>query len=149
MLGRAFILPWLFLAVLCTDSALAQDPFAEPGQEPLEPQSVQEAQDSEPPFAEDVDSSGDDVGGASALEDEYGFDPAEEFASDEEPAERDPWEGFNRAIFRFNDTADRWVLRPVATSYRQIIPIFMQNGIANFFANLREVTNTFNSVLPG
>ncbi|WP_240914322.1 VacJ family lipoprotein [Microbulbifer sp. SH-1] len=84
---------------------------------------------------------------ASELEDEYGFDPADEFASAEEPEDRDPWEGFNRAMFRFNDTADRWVLKPAATSYRQITPIFVQTGVSNFFSNLREINNVLNDVL--
>lgn len=162
MLGRTYLSPWLFAAVLVAGPTLAQDPFVEPEQEATAPQDQDSAAsqapdgqkdtatdsstagaDSDDPFGE----GGDGAGETSALEDEYGFDPAGEFASEEEPAERDPWEGFNRAVFRFNDSADRWVLKPVATSYRQITPIFMQNGISNFFGNLREVTNTFNSVL--
>ncbi|MFI2812291.1 VacJ family lipoprotein [Microbulbifer sp. YPW16] len=107
------------------------DPFAEGGE-------------GSSPAAEETGDSGD-----YSLEDEYGFDPAEEFSSEEgeEPGERDPWEGFNRAVFRFNDTADRWVLKPMAVTYRQVTPIFMQHGVSNFFGNLFEITNSFNSVL--
>lgn len=102
------------------------------------------------PFAEGsapaaAGEAGDDS--SSALEDEYGFDPADEFSSAEEPEDRDPWEGFNRAMFRFNDTADRWFLKPAATSYRQITPIFMQTGVSNFFSNLREINNVLNDML--
>ncbi|QKX18865.1 VacJ family lipoprotein [Microbulbifer sp. YPW1] len=93
------------------------------------------------------DGSGSEDGFGSALEDEYGFDPADEFSSAEEPEDRDPWEGFNRAMFRFNDTADRWFLKPAAVSYRQITPIFMQTGVSNFFSNLREINNILNDVL--
>ncbi|WP_231902377.1 MlaA family lipoprotein [Microbulbifer thermotolerans] len=154
MLGRSFISPWMFATMLCAASALAQEPFAEPEQEVVAPQTTSSEQDiqpsaeSEDPFAADGNDAESEAE-ASTLEDEYGFDPAEEFASEEEPAQRDPWEGFNRAVFRFNDTADRWVLKPVATSYRQITPIFMQTGISNFFGNLREITNSFNSLLQG
>ena len=122
------------------------DPFAEAGAPADESEGPADTgattDDGEDPFSETGA-----TGGASDLADEYGFDPADEFASEEEPADRDPWEGFNRAVFRFNDTADRWVLKPVATSYRQVTPIFMQVGVSNFFGNLREVTNTINSVL--
>ncbi|WP_323846772.1 VacJ family lipoprotein [Microbulbifer magnicolonia] len=159
MLGRTVISLWLITATLAGMPALslaAQDPFAESEQEvaaPQEPAGNSETTDSEAaqpqeggdPFAE----SAGDTRETSTLEEEYGFDPAEEFASDEEPAVRDPWEGVNRAIFRFNDSADRWVLKPIATSYRQVTPIFLQHGITNFFGNLREVTNTFNSTLQG
>lgn len=157
MLGRTVYLPWLFAATLAASPALvvAQDPFGES----VEPAAEQEAPaageapvanetpDGADPFAEGGDTGADTDESTSSLEDEYGFDPAGEFASEEEPAERDPWEGFNRAVFRFNDTADRWVLKPVATSYRQITPIFMQTGVHNFFTNLGEVTNIFNGVL--
>ena len=99
--------------------------------------------------AEVADDFGSELEGdfGSALEDEYGFDPADEFSSAEEPEDRDPWEGFNRAMFRFNDTADRWFLKPAAVSYRQVTPIFMQTGVSNFFSNLREINNVLNSVL--
>jgi len=157
VLGRRLILPWLIAAALAAGPVLAQDPFAEVEEGAAAPQATDGQEDTaaeggaapadgDDPFAE---SGGADADGTSALEDEYGFDPADEFASEEEPADRDPWEGFNRAVFRFNDTADRWVLKPAATSYRQVTPIFMQSGISNFFGNLGEVTNTFNGVLQG
>lgn len=154
MLGRTIISPWFFTAALAAVPVLAQaaeDPFAEV--EPETPAAAPESPEADggDPFDEnaaDSEASADDSEGAtSSLEDEYGFDPAGEFASEEEPADRDPWEGFNRAVFRFNDTADRWVLKPVAVSYRQITPIFVQTGVSNFFGNLREVTNTTNSIL--
>ncbi|WP_250459655.1 MlaA family lipoprotein [Microbulbifer litoralis] len=155
MLGRTVYLPWLFAATLAASPALvaAQDPFGEPAAEQETPAAeAPAAVDTDTdggadPFAESGEESASGDEATSSLEDEYGFDPADAFASEEEPAERDPWEGFNRAVFRFNDTADRWVLKPVATSYRQITPIFMQTGIHNFFSNLGEITNIFNGAL--
>ena len=31
----------------------------------------------------------------------------------------DPYEGYNRAVFKFNDKADQYVLAPVARGYRK------------------------------
>ena len=62
-------------------------------------------------------------------------------------SDADPWEGFNRSIFAFNDTADRWVVRPVAIGYTKITPDPVERGIANVFANLGEVSNILNDVL--
>ncbi|WP_444934937.1 MlaA family lipoprotein [Microbulbifer sp. JTAC008] len=141
MLGSKTLSPWLMatlIAVTPVGALAQQDPFGGVAQNPA-------AVDTS--GAEDA--SADD--GGLSLEDEYGFDPADEFggAEGEDLSLRDPWEGFNRAIFSFNDGADRYVLKPAAVSYRQITPIFVQHGVSNFFDNLREVTNTFNDVLQG
>ena len=61
--------------------------------------------------------------------------------------ERDPWEGFNRGIFTFNDTVDRWVLEPVAKGYDVITPDPLQECISNFFWNLRTPLSGFNNLL--
>jgi phospholipid-binding lipoprotein MlaA len=60
---------------------------------------------------------------------------------------QDPWEGFNRKMFAFNDTLDRWVLKPVAKGYDFLIPDLVQSGIGNFFSNLSEVGNVGNDIL--
>lgn len=166
MLGRTHFSPWplapwlLSLLIAAPVYALgAEDPFAEPAEPAATSQSpaVEDpAAGQADPFAEDPFSeasvSEDDADpfeetAASDLEDEYGFDPADEFAGADELAGRDPWENFNRAVFRFNDSADRWVLKPLATSYRQVTPLFVQAGVNNFFGNLKEVPNSINSVL--
>lgn len=66
---------------------------------------------------------------------------------DEKPV--DPWEGFNRKVFAFNEAADRWVMKPVAKGYRKVTPDPVERGVSNFFSNLLEVRNVFNSVLQG
>ncbi|WP_444945672.1 VacJ family lipoprotein [Microbulbifer sp. VTAC004] len=141
MLGRRVLSPWLMAALIAVSpvSVLAQDdPFGGAAGDTA----VQTGTDGQ------VTTSGDENG---SLLDEYGFDPADEFggAEGEDFSLRDPWEGFNRAVFSFNDGADRYVLKPAAVSYRQITPIFVQHGVSNFFSNLGEVTNTFNGVLQG
>lgn len=71
-------------------------------------------------------------------------------ASAEEPASApnpDPWEGFNRKVFAFNDAADRYVLKPVAKGYRAVTPQFVEDGVHNMFTNVGEVGSVLNSVL--
>jgi phospholipid-binding lipoprotein MlaA len=63
--------------------------------------------------------------------------------------EYDPWMGFNRKIFWFNDQLDTHVLAPVATGWHTVAPQPMQNGISNFFSNLRFPVNLFNDLLQG
>lgn len=66
-----------------------------------------------------------------------------------EPNPADPWEGFNRKVFAFNDVLDRYALRPAAQGYDYITPDPLQKGVSNFFDNLGEIHTTFNSLLQG
>ena len=61
----------------------------------------------------------------------------------------DPWEGFNRSVFAFNETLDRAVLKPVARGYRAVTPQPVETGVSNFFSNLGEIRTTLNSLLQG
>lgn len=61
----------------------------------------------------------------------------------------DPWEGFNRAMFSFNDTLDVYFLKPIAKGYKNVTPEFMQTGVSNFFSNIGEISNLTNSGLQG
>lgn len=61
----------------------------------------------------------------------------------------DPWEGFNRRVFAFNEFMDRALLKPVATGYQAVTPQFVDVGVSNFFANLGEVPSFANHVLQG
>ena len=61
--------------------------------------------------------------------------------------ERDPWQGFNRSIYSFNDTLDRHALKPVAKSYRAVMPDFAEQGVRNFFSNLNDVSVAVNNLL--
>lgn len=61
----------------------------------------------------------------------------------------DPWEGFNRRVFVFNEAIDRAVLKPVARGYRTITPQPVQTGVGNFFSNLGELRTALNSLLQG
>lgn len=68
-------------------------------------------------------------------------------ASAEEENPQDPWQGFNRSIFTFNETLDEYVARPIAVGYRFITPQPVDDGISNFFANLGDVLVVVNDVL--
>ncbi|AHK15963.1 VacJ family lipoprotein [Thalassolituus oleivorans] len=58
----------------------------------------------------------------------------------------DPWEGFNRKVFAFNDGLDRYVLRPVAVSYNYITPEFVDNSVTSMYSNAGEVLVVANDV---
>jgi len=60
---------------------------------------------------------------------------------------QDPLEPLNRGIYRFNDSVDRTVLKPVATAYRDYTPSPLRTGVNNFFGNLRDVWSGFNALL--
>lgn len=59
----------------------------------------------------------------------------------------DPLESINRKIFIFNDTADKYVLKPMAKGYEVITPGPIGDGISNVFGNLRDVITIVNDVL--
>jgi phospholipid-binding lipoprotein MlaA len=62
---------------------------------------------------------------------------------------RDPWEGFNRASFKFNDSLDRAILRPVTKGYVKVTPRVIRTGISNALSNLETVTTIINDGLQG
>lgn len=64
-------------------------------------------------------------------------------------AEDDPWESFNRPVFRFNDTLDTYALKPIAKGYQAITPQFVEDGVHNVFNNIGDVGNLVNNVLQG
>lgn len=66
-----------------------------------------------------------------------------------EAANPDPWQGFNRAMFNFNDRIDRWLLKPAARGYKAVMPDPLETGVANIFSNVLEVPNVINGVLQG
>lgn len=62
---------------------------------------------------------------------------------------RDPIEPVNRAVFQFNDTVDKAVLKPVAQGYKAVLPRPIRTGVTNFFANLRDPWIALNQILQG
>jgi len=64
-------------------------------------------------------------------------------------SEYDPWEGFNRSVFSFNEGADRIIAKPLAQGYRAITPDPVERSISRVFSNLAEVRNVLNNLLQG
>jgi phospholipid-binding lipoprotein MlaA len=62
---------------------------------------------------------------------------------------RDPWERYNRAMFSFNEEADRLVIKPVSQAYRDYTPDLLQFLLRNFFSNLSDAATTVQFVLQG
>lgn len=62
---------------------------------------------------------------------------------------KDPWEGYNRAMYSFNDTVDRAVLKPVAQGYDAVAPMPVRVGVGNFFGNIGDVWVGVNNLLQG
>jgi phospholipid-binding lipoprotein MlaA len=65
----------------------------------------------------------------------------------EEEGTSDPLEGFNRAMYTFNEKLDDYVLKPLATGYRAVVPELARRGVSNFFSNLREPAVFVNDLL--
>jgi phospholipid-binding lipoprotein MlaA len=61
--------------------------------------------------------------------------------------ERDPWEGFNRGVFSFNETIDDFIFEPVGKVYDFITPDIIDNGVSNFFNNLGQLPVIANDIL--
>ena len=67
----------------------------------------------------------------------------------EEATNIDPWESMNRRVFAFNETLDKYLLKPVARGYRFVLPDFAQRGVTNFISNIYEFNDVINSILQG
>ncbi len=59
----------------------------------------------------------------------------------------DPWEGFNRTMYRFNYHFDRYIFLPAVIGYFKITPDPVEKGIYNFFRNIQDLTTLYNSIL--
>ena len=77
--------------------------------------------------------------------------PDDEFFDDEYASMTvdvyDPFEGYNRMMFAFNDKLYDYTLRPFAKGYAWLVPAAPRRGISNFFTNLgfpiRLISNIF------
>ncbi len=63
--------------------------------------------------------------------------------------ENDPFQPVNRAIYRFNDLGDRYLVRPVAKGYSRVLPQPVRTGVHNFFSNLLYPVTIANGFLQG
>jgi phospholipid-binding lipoprotein MlaA len=109
----------LFLAACAADPQTA-------GRQPVDPGSTQIAQ----------------TGSDAWSESESG-----EFGED--PGDNDPLEVPNRMFFAFNEALDFMVIRPVAVTYRYVLPIGVRNTVRSFLRNLRTPVILANDLLQG
>ncbi len=61
----------------------------------------------------------------------------------------DKIESLNRAIFKFNDGAYHYVLRPIAHGYAAVVPVPLRHSFGRFFHNLAFPTRFVGNVLEG
>ena len=80
--------------------------------------------------------------GQATAEGDVGDEPAA-------PQVADPWEPFNRAIFRFNQDLDAGLLHPWADAYVTLVPELARTGIHNFFNNFQDLWSGVNNLLQG
>jgi phospholipid-binding lipoprotein MlaA len=62
---------------------------------------------------------------------------------------KDPLEGWNRAVFSFNEGLDAALIKPVAQGYQAVVPELGRTGVSNFFANIGDVWSAVNNLLQG
>lgn len=117
---------WI-LALLWLPLSAVAEPIERPA--PVEP----------PPAAVSETSADEDWGAATTAFDEPGKTVGFQ--------EYDPWEGFNRKVFAFNETIDRYALKPAAKSYRWLTPQWLDDTVTRFFENLHDFTSGLNYIL--
>jgi phospholipid-binding lipoprotein MlaA len=62
---------------------------------------------------------------------------------------QDPWESWNRGVYRFNDKLDRAVAKPIARTYVKVVPQPIRIGVSNVFSNLETPGVMINDALQG
>ncbi len=84
---------------------------------------------------------------------QLGTTPAQFQLSDKEQAGDfplriyDPWEGTNRAVYKFNAQFDRYIFLPAVDAYEFVTPDFIQDRVTDFFSNLTEFRNATNGLM--
>lgn len=59
----------------------------------------------------------------------------------------DPYEGFNRRMFAFNNGVDKFAVAPAANVYKAVTPDFARDRVSDFLGNLRAPVTFANDVL--
>jgi phospholipid-binding lipoprotein MlaA len=60
---------------------------------------------------------------------------------------RDPFEGFNRGVYSFNQAIDNALFDPLGKIYQTITPDIVDKGVTNFFSNLNDIAVVVNDIL--
>ncbi|MBR0568314.1 VacJ family lipoprotein [Azoarcus sp. L1K30] len=62
---------------------------------------------------------------------------------------QDPLEGYNRAMFSFNEGVDKVLIKPAAQAYETVLPSPVRTGVSNVFGNLGDPWVGLNNLLQG
>ena len=62
---------------------------------------------------------------------------------------KDPIEGFNRAMYGFNEAVDTVLIKPVAQGYDAVLPDPVRTGVTNFFGNIADLFIGVNNLFQG
>jgi phospholipid-binding lipoprotein MlaA len=65
------------------------------------------------------------------------------------PTTPDPWESWNRKVFALNEGLDNVLLKPLAKTYRDVVPRLVRTGVNNVFGNVGDVWSAANHLLQG
>lgn len=60
---------------------------------------------------------------------------------------RDPWQPYNRAMFKFNTDFDNAFIKPTARAYQKVMPEPVNRSVTNFFDNFADLTSAVNNLL--
>jgi len=127
--------------------AESAEPGSDAGREDAEAEVApgEDDADAAPPAGTaDGDPYADTPGARDLYADDEEHDP---YADDLILDEPDPYEGFNRAVFGFNQSADRFVVEPVARAYGWLMPDVAERAVLRFFANLNSTSTFVNDLL--
>ncbi len=61
----------------------------------------------------------------------------------------DPLEGYNRAMFSFNEQLDKVAIKPAAQVYEAVLPQPVRTGVGNVLGNLGDPWIGLNNLLQG
>ena len=61
----------------------------------------------------------------------------------------DPWERYNRRVYRFNKRVDKWLIEPIALAYLRRVPRRLRNRVSDFHQNLLQPATAANLLLQG
>ncbi len=59
----------------------------------------------------------------------------------------DPFEGWNRRVFKFNGMTERYVFGPLGEGYRFVMPDYLERRVSLFLNNLRSPVSIANQLL--
>jgi len=62
---------------------------------------------------------------------------------------QDPWQSWNRGVYRVNDKLDRAIAKPLAKTYVRFVPGPVRTGVSHVLDNLNTPTVMINDALQG